>query len=337
MRYTKIPWIYAALARFLELGPFSRDEFEYGLLLHQSFPTTTQFQFNCKPKRIRLEGLPINPFLLIYSDQVISLKVTETWERGLTHWREALQLMPSLQILELSDFNLIGPLSSIDPISLPHLHSLSLARVPRAVLRDLLNALQTPSLISVTITFLEPGGLHEYNPLASWSKPQPAHEMSEVVLLPSVSANPQLKELDLHNCCMTPDMWTTVFSQLRNLKKLHIASSDLTGEALASLVVSPGSSPALPFLTHITLDNESLDKESDVFFPFIDELVTTRWNLFQHQQAHRDRRSSRNRSVTIRSSPRMERVPHSSDLPVHGIDSPSRIHRAPAFGDFSDN
>ncbi|KAG8947054.1 hypothetical protein FRC04_011234 [Tulasnella sp. 424] len=298
MRYANAAWNYTALARFLELGPFSSlDEFEYGLLLHQPFPTATQFRFNCKPKRIRLEGLPISTFLPIYSARVISLKVTETWEGGFTHWREALRMMPSLQNLELSDFNLRilelsefnpgGPVNSIDPISLPHLQTLSLVRVPRAVLGELLSALQTPSLVSVTITFLEPDGLHEYNPIAYWTKPQPTHGMSEVVLLPFVSANPQLEELDLQNCCMTPDMWTTVFSQLRNLKKLRIASSDVTGEALASLVVSPGSSPALPFLTHITLDNESLDKESDLFFPFIDELITTRWNLFQQQQVNR--------------------------------------------------
>ncbi|KAG8947053.1 hypothetical protein FRC04_011233 [Tulasnella sp. 424] len=294
MRYTNAHWTFAALSHFSELGEFSSlDEFDYGNLVHRSNPALEEFQLKCSPRMIRLEGVAIKTFRSIYSERVISLKVTECWERGLTDWGEALQSMPSLQVLELSDFQIGDPEpgenagfgTSIPHISLPHLQSLSLVRVPRAVLGGLLNALQTPSLISASIAFLEPDGLHGYF-LSPQLKAQPTHGMSEVALLPFVSANSQLEELNLHNCWMTPDLWTTVLAQLHNLRKLRIASSDVTGEALASLVVSPDRSPSLPFLTHITLDNESLDMESDLSFPFIDQLITTRWNFFHQQQAN---------------------------------------------------
>ncbi|KAG8957304.1 hypothetical protein FRC00_004172 [Tulasnella sp. 408] len=84
---------------------------------------------------------------------------------------------------------------------------------------------------------------------------------------------------------MAPDMWSAVFGQLHNLEKLRIASSDVTTEALKSLAASSGNPPALPRLTHLTLDNESLDKSSELSFGVIDALITTRWTRFYQQEA----------------------------------------------------
>ncbi|KAG8957306.1 hypothetical protein FRC00_004174, partial [Tulasnella sp. 408] len=294
MLYTSYTWaVYALTTSLPQIGALPNlDQFEYGLL-HQPFVYygRADLPATCRPKTIRLEGPIINTFHYLFSEKVVSLKVTECWERGLGDWQEALQSMKSLQRLEILDFKMqdpglgnvarFGP--RISPISLPYLQILSLTRVPRAVLINLLQALQTPNLISVTIAFLEPDGLRDYNHGAPNLKPQPTHGLSDTVLLPFVAANPQLQELDLHNCCMTPDMWTAVFAPLQNLSKLRIASSDVNTKALKSLVASSGAPPALPSLTHLTLDNESLDEDSSLSFYTIDEVITTRWALCQQQ------------------------------------------------------
>ncbi|KAG8924141.1 hypothetical protein FRC00_005433 [Tulasnella sp. 408] len=295
MLYTSYMWARYALTTSLpQMGALPNlDQFEYGVLLHQPFGyyRLADLPATCRPRRIRLEGLRINTFRDLFSEKVVSLKVTECWEGGLGDWQEALQSMKSLQILEILDFKMEDPGlgkvarfgTKISPISLPYLQTLSLTRVPRAVLISLLQALQTPNLISATIAFLEPDGLRDYNLGAPKLKPQPTHGLSDTVLLPFVAANSQLQELDLHNCCMTPDMWTAVFAPLHNLSKLRIASSDVTTKALKSLVASSGALPALPSLTHLTLDNESLDEDSSLSFYTIDEVITTRWALCQQQ------------------------------------------------------
>lgn len=196
----------------------SLEKFDYGLLLHRYAPLNAGSEAACKPRRVRVEGVGIKAFSPLYSEKVVSLQVTECWERGVLDWREALQSMPSLQKLELSDFKVGDPDpgenagfgTTIPPVSLPHLQTLCLARVPRAVLIGLPKALQTPILISATIVFLEPDRLRDYNPTVPRLKPQPTDGMCDTALLPFASANPQPQELDLHNCCMTPNMWTAV-------------------------------------------------------------------------------------------------------------------------------
>lgn len=293
MRYTNALWGVTALAQFPGLGALPNlDAFEYGFLLHQPMPANSELQFNCKPKRICIEGLGIKTFRPIYSERVVSLEVTECWERGLTNWRETLQLTPFLQVLKISDFqngdngldDSVTSGTKVPPISLSHLHTLSLTRLPRAILVGFIGALHTPNLISVTIALKEPGDLQPegYNAPDPWKKPQPT-DLSKLVLLPFVSANSQLQELDLHNCWLTADMWTAVFTPLLNLKKLRITSSDLGSGALGSLIASSGIPPSLPSLTHLTLDNEALDMNSDLTFGLIDGIITTRWNLFNQQ------------------------------------------------------
>ncbi|KAG9043801.1 hypothetical protein FS837_009119 [Tulasnella sp. UAMH 9824] len=291
MRYTNAFWSVTALVQFAGLGALlNLDAFEYGCLLHRPILANNEFQFNCKPKRICIEGIGIKTFRPIYSDRVLSLEVTECWERGLTNWREALQLMPSLQVLKISDFqngdnDLDDTIAARTKVSLPHLHTLSLTRLPRAILVGFIGALHTPNLVSVAVApeaadDLQPEG---YDAPAPWMKTR-ATELSEVVLLPFVSANPQLQELDIHNCWLTADMWRAVFAPLYDLKKLRIASSDVSSGALRSLVASSRVLPALPSLTHLTLDNEALDENSDLTFGLIHDVITTRWNLFNQQQ-----------------------------------------------------
>ncbi|KAG9043800.1 hypothetical protein FS837_009118 [Tulasnella sp. UAMH 9824] len=297
MRYTNAMWSISTIASLERLTALSSlEEFDYGLLISRPPPRamTAPFKLTCKPRRIRLSGVAIRAFGPLYSERVVSLQVAECWEGGVSDWAEALQSMPSLQKLEVSDFKIADPGpgenagfgTMMPPISLPHLQTLSLTRVPRAVLMGLLEALQTPRLTSATIAFLEPDGLRGYYAPVPWLKPQPTDAgLSDASLLPFASANPQLQELDLQNCCMTSNMWTAVFGKLHHIEKLRIASSDVTTEALKCLVVSSGNPPALPRLTHLTLDNESLDKASGLSFPVIDALITTRWTRFYQQEA----------------------------------------------------
>ncbi|KAG8918319.1 hypothetical protein FRC01_001927 [Tulasnella sp. 417] len=296
MRYTNSIWGGYALTYLAMLGELPNlDEFDFGMVIHQSFQGDERLQASCKPRRIRLQAFGIKTFCELYSEKVVSLTVTECRERGPTDWEEALRLMPSLQTLEISDFKIGDPGENagfgtkLAPISLPHLQTLLLTRVPKAVLLCLLKALRTPTLASTTIAFLEPDGLRGYSSSAPKVKPEPTHGSSDAVLLPFVTANPQLQELDLHNCCMTPDMWTAVFAQLPNLHKLRIASSDVTTESLMSLAALPGTTPVLPSLTHLTLDNESLDTESRLNFFFITETIRTRQTLAQQQQESDER------------------------------------------------
>ncbi|KAG8923993.1 hypothetical protein FRC00_005627, partial [Tulasnella sp. 408] len=218
MRYTNIMWTMLAVASLERLPALPNlEEFDYGLQISRPPPRalTARLELACRPRKIRLNGVAIRAFRLLYSERVVSLQVAECWERGVPDWAEALQSMPSLQRLELSDFKIADPApdenagsgTTMPPISLPHLQMLSLTRVPRAVLMSLLEALITPNLISATIAFLEPDGLRDYDAPVPWLKPQPTGAgLSDVALLPFVSANPQLQELDLHNCCMAPDM-----------------------------------------------------------------------------------------------------------------------------------
>ncbi|KAG8918318.1 hypothetical protein FRC01_001926 [Tulasnella sp. 417] len=293
MRYTNAFWSETVLGYFPELGELPNlDEFEYGLLFHRwPTPIQTVFQFIFRPKRIRIQGLGAKTFLPICSEKVISLELTECWEAGLTGWEEMLRSMPSLQVLKLSDLQLRGENAGsetvISPISLLHLQTLSFIRLPRAVLMGLIEALQTPNLVSVTVASRTPDEFQGPNAPPPWVKAPPT-DMSEAALLPFVTRNPQLQELDIHNYWMTPHMWTSVFARLHNLKKLRIASSDVTGDALKSLVASSGTPPALPSLTHFTLDNESLDKHSDLSFSLIDAIITTRWALFHQEAADRE-------------------------------------------------
>ncbi|KAG9016376.1 hypothetical protein FRB90_003085 [Tulasnella sp. 427] len=298
MRYTNSGWSESALTLLSRSWEMPRlEEFNYALLRHKSHRELLVSAFRCTPKTIRLEGVGIKHFLSIYSAQVTCLKVTECWESGLTDWRDALRLMPSLETLEIADFKAqrsisdenYGNLTSIPPFTLPHLRTLTLIRIPTAtVLLGLLQALEAPSLTSATIAFLEPNGVDGYFSLEAWLKPEPTHGMSDLPLLPFVSKNPQLQELNLHNCLMTPDMWAAAFRKLPHLSKLRIALSDVSNEALESLAPSspPNNTPMLPSLTHLTLDNEALDEDSDLSFAFIEHLLVERARFYQCQQAN---------------------------------------------------
>ncbi|KIO33505.1 hypothetical protein M407DRAFT_17757 [Tulasnella calospora MUT 4182] len=182
MLYTNSVWGKVALHYFAKLGRLPNlDKFEYGLLLHQHFQGDGNLRARCKPRRISLEGLTIKAFRELYSKRVISLKVAKCKEIGMTDWEAALRSMPSLQRLEISDFKIEDPDpgegadfdNKISLISLLHLQTLSLSRVPRAALIILLEALQTPNLTSATISFLEPDGLRDHSTPAPKLKPQP--------------------------------------------------------------------------------------------------------------------------------------------------------------------
>ncbi|KAG9020317.1 hypothetical protein FS837_008345, partial [Tulasnella sp. UAMH 9824] len=284
------------LSQFSSLGTFSSlERFDYRSLFYDaSVPEKEKFRLNWEPKIIRLQEVGIKTFRSIYSEQVLSLKVTGCQERGLMDLRDALGMMPSLQTLEISDLKIsdpslsedVDPEATIPAVSLPHLRSVSLSHVPRAFLKSILDALQTPNLASATIVFLEPDGLRGYNILVPWTKPQPTHGMSEVTLLPFISSNPQLQKLDLCNCFMTSDMWTTAFEPLDRLRHLRIASSDISNEALQSLLPSSGTPVALPSLTHLTLDNEALDEDSSLNLSFIEALIKERWTRYHQQEAN---------------------------------------------------
>ncbi|KAG8918317.1 hypothetical protein FRC01_001925 [Tulasnella sp. 417] len=292
---THAAWKSAALSLFSSFGALSSlEKFDYRSFLPElGGPEQEELQFDCKPRRIRLEEVGIKTFRSIYSAEVISLKLTWCREQGLTDLRDALVMMPSLQTLEISNLKISDPIlgenvgfeGTIPSILLPQLRTLSLSHIPKAFLKGILDALQTPSLTSATIALLEPDGLRGYNILVPWTKPQPTHGMSEVALLPFISGNPQLQRLDLCNCFMTPDMWTTAFEQLDNLKHLRIASSEVGSEALESLRPSSRKPVALPSLTHLTLDNEALDENSSLKVSFIKALITERSALYQEQQA----------------------------------------------------
>ncbi|KIO33503.1 hypothetical protein M407DRAFT_17755 [Tulasnella calospora MUT 4182] len=287
-------WKSNALSVFSGLGAFSSlEKFDYRSFLYEAdVAEKEEFQFNCEPKRICLQDIGIRTFRSIYSARVISLKITGCQERELTDLRDVLVMMPSLQTLEISDFKISEPSLeenldlgiTIPSVPLPHLHTLSLSHIPRTFLKGILDALQTPNLTSVTIVFLEPDGLRGYNMLVPWTKPQLRHGMSEVALLPFISGNPQLQRLNLCNCFITPDMWTAAFEQLDKLKHLRIASSDVSSEALQSLLPSSKTPMALPSLTDLTLDNEALDEDSNLELSFIEALITERWTLYQQQQ-----------------------------------------------------
>ncbi|KAG9016374.1 hypothetical protein FRB90_003083 [Tulasnella sp. 427] len=290
-RFTSFVWSLCCANVFRMLHPLPMlDEFTFGASYWGVAPAMIPSTFLCTPKAARLEGVIVDTFYSIFSDRLISLKVSECQESGLAGWRTVLALVPSLEILEISDFVLRGggdEPGSLTPVTLPNLRTLTLRHVPRAIMHALLTFLQTPSLVSAKMEFMEYNGTNGYDSRAPRFKPHLTRGLQETVLLPFVSKNPQLKELDVHNCLMGADGWTEVFLPLQNLRKLRISGSDLYDYALHSLVPSENSPeipPALPSLTDLTLDNEGYDIDSHLHITFIEKLIISRRGYFQAQQ-----------------------------------------------------
>ncbi|KAG9016377.1 hypothetical protein FRB90_003086 [Tulasnella sp. 427] len=295
MSYTNAEWSRRALSLFSHIGEmYDIQNFEYAHLLHTRPSVEVPFQgdFKCTPRSIRLEGVGISAFRPIYSPRVTTLKVTECWEMGLTGWRDALFSMPSLQVLELSDFKIFynpaePPNFDIDikPFTLPHLRTLSLVRVQHAILFVLLRALESPSLMSATIAFLEPDGLMAGSAVQTSGSPEGAHGMCDLVLRPFVSKNQQLQELNLRNCLMRWALWIAVFTSLKQVSRLRISMSNLTSKALDDLTLGYSDSPILPSLTHLILENnESLNDGSSISFLTIESFIIDRATCYRRQQ-----------------------------------------------------
>ncbi|KAG8903278.1 hypothetical protein FRC00_000180 [Tulasnella sp. 408] len=140
-------------------------------------------------------------------------------------------------------------------ITMNGLEELEVARMSTDDSKVLALHMHTPNLMSLSLTYPVERGLNVAN-----------------LLIPFTKAHAQLRSLQIKECSMTKNEWTSILQNLAHLNRLVIRASDLRDDDLRGLALA--FLPIIPNLTHLTLENELQLTTS-----LVEQIVRTHPNL----------------------------------------------------------
>ncbi|KAG8900382.1 hypothetical protein FRC01_010160 [Tulasnella sp. 417] len=202
------------------------------------------------------------------------LKVSKGGKIPISTLLKALGGLPNLHVLNLDHCSLEQPpvLQQTDGITMTNIEELEVTRMLTDDIRALISQVHTPNLTSLSITYPVDRGLN----IAK-------------ILIPFTKAHPELRSLQIRECTIAKNEWSSILQNVASLNHLAIRASDLRDEDLRGLAL--GFLPIVPNMTHLTLENElrlttSLVEQVVRTHPQVVSVILRGWNASNVSQAN---------------------------------------------------
>ncbi|KAG8898550.1 hypothetical protein FRC01_010864, partial [Tulasnella sp. 417] len=222
---------------------------------------------------LSIQGYPDNSWTGMSDPFPPSLRRLTFSKGGFGTVMKALEDLPDLHVLSLDRCSLGSPLvlQPPDGITVPNLKELEITRMSTGSIRALISGVHTPNLTSLSITYPDQD-LRFAKFLISFTK-----------------AHPQLRSLQIRECSMERNHWSSILQNVTHLNHLAIRGSDLRDEDLCGLGLALV--PIIPNMTHLTLENEprlttSLVEQIVRTHPHLVSVILRGWNASNVSQAN---------------------------------------------------
>ncbi|KAG8911663.1 hypothetical protein FRC01_005593 [Tulasnella sp. 417] len=223
---------------------------------------------------LSVQGYPDGSWAGMWVPLPPSLRRLTFSKGGLGTVMKALEDLPDLHVLSLDRCSL-GSLPSpqqADGITMTNLKELEVTRMSTDDIRALISHVHTPNLTFLSITYPVDQGPNIANFLISFTK-----------------AHPQLRSLQIRECAMAKNHWSSILQNVTHLNHLAIRGSDLRDEDLCGLGLALV--PIIPNMTHLTLENEpglttSLVEQIVRTHPHLISVILRGWNASNVSQAN---------------------------------------------------